>query len=198
MELNRGMDAAMLAALDGGVFYPVLFTYLDWPDAAVYAHTAPGTIAFGGHDWAGVGDQANIELPDESVGSLVATEATISVVASPEMIDDYLDDAIRGRAGAVRFGLLTDRPGKSTTLIGTPVTLFSGAMDTLEMSVMPAADGGVETAISVGLATGPSARSSASVYHSNETQSAAYPSDTAGRLTVLAYAKAQKLLWPES
>ncbi|WP_180901936.1 hypothetical protein [Martelella soudanensis] len=198
MELNRGMDAGMLAAVSSAVFYPVIFTYLDWPGGAVRMHTAVGDISYGGNSWTGVGNLGSISLPQEIIGSMAATEATYSLVASPAMINDYLDDNIKGRAGRSDFGCLTGRPGKSTTLVGAPVTLFFGSMDTLGMNVAPDDSGGVQTQINVGLATGPAAREKAYAFHSEEAQAAEYPGDTAGRLSVNAYAKAQKQLWPES
>lgn len=204
MDLKRGVHPALLASLAQGG-HPVLFGYLDWPGAPVRAHSGVGAITWGGHVWNGVGTLGNIDIPAEA-GEIAAVEAVLSLAGVPADLDGYADDAIRGRTVALYLGGVAGRPGgddgkqttgPGSTLIGTPVSLFSGTMDGLTLTAS-ATDEGVDHEAQVAVATGVEARSMASIYHTDEDQRRTYPTDTAGRLVILAYAKAQKLTWPET
>lgn len=204
MELRRGVGAALLSALSQGG-YPVLFGHLDWPGAPVRAHTGVGQIEWGGEIWHGVGTMGNVELPEEA-SEIAAVEALLSLAGVPADLDGYADDVIRGRVAEIYIGAVAGRPGGSdgqqatglgSTLIGTPVRLFSGIMDALTLSTSRS-DDGVEHSAQVTAATGQEARSGATIYHCDEDQRRVYPTDTAGRLVILAYAKAQKTAWPEN
>lgn len=197
MELVRGVDADFLQALQGP-FHPVLFVYMDWPDHPVYAHSGVGSISWDGHDWTGVSHLGSIDLPAENMGGVVANEATISLAGVPLDLNGLVGDNIRGRMALIWVGVLAGRPGSEggTTLIGEPVFLFAGSMDTMGMDISRE-DAEVSGRIGINLRTGPSARSLASVSHSDEDQRRTHPTDTAGRHVILAYAKAQKLKWPE-
>jgi hypothetical protein len=200
VALTRGVPAGMATALaSGGAIYPVLFVWLDWPGATLRAHTGRGTITWGGYDWAGVGPFGSVGVPGETGGSMAAAEAQVSLVADPAALDAYLDDVIRNRPGAIYLGCLTTRPGEGAAdvLLADPVVLFEGLMDGLMIEVEPTAEGVSQRAV-VSLVTGPGARSDAAVYHSDQDQARKYPGDTAGRQLVLAYAQAQKFLWPEN
>ena len=204
MDLIRGVDPAMLAALSGPS-HPVLFAHLDWPGDPVWAHSGVGQITWGGRTWTGVGVLGHIELPEESPG-VAAVEAILSLAGVPADLDGFADDPIRNRVVTIHIGLVSGRPGghdgqqasgPGSTLIGTPVELFSGTMDGLTLG---ATDQGGEIVhdAQVSVATGAEARSSASIYHSDEDQRRAWPSDTAGRLVILAFTNAQCFTWPEN
>lgn len=198
VALNRGVPAPMLSAL-GGTFYPVLFVELDWPNAPVRAHSGVGTITWRGEEWAGVGAFGDVTIPNEAQGSMVATSAALSLVASPSDFDAFLDDAIRNREGAIYMGIVEARPGDEggDVLVSDPVPIFYGVMDQMAMSVEPT-ETGVMSKMTITLSTGPGARSMASISHCEADQRRRWPDDTAGRLVVLAYPKAQRFTWPES
>lgn len=204
MELRRGVQSETLAALSNGAF-PVLFAHLDWPEVPVFVHSGVGQIPWGGQTWRGVGMLGNIDLPAEA-SEIAAVEAVLSLAGVPADLDGYADDAIRNRSAILHLGAVAGRPGGNdgkqvegpgSTLVGLPVQLFSGTMDGLTLTAS-AADGGVEHEAQISVATGQEARSMASVSHSNEDQRRRYPSDSAGRLVILAFAKAQRLTWPEN
>ena len=197
MDLIRDVDPVMLATMNGP-FFPVCFAFLDWPDEPAYAHSGVGTIAWGGHDWLGVGVLGNVDIPPESAG-IAAVEAMLSLAGVSADLEGYADDAIRNRTVELYLGVVAARPGDTggTTLRGMPVELFAGTMDGLSI-VASEAEGGVDHEARITVATGPSARSAATIYHTNEDQISRYPGDTAGRLVILSYAKAQKLTWPET
>lgn len=202
--LRRGVDPATLAAFRQGS-YPVLFAWLDWPDAAVWAHSGVGIINWGGRAWRGVGTVGNVQIPEEGA-EIAAVEAILSLAGVPADLDGYADDAIRNRSVMLYIGAVRGRPGGASgkemvglgnTLVGEPVQLFSGIMDMLTLTAS-ATDEGVEHEAQVTVLTGQEARSMASLSHSDEDQRRRYPADTAGRHTILAYAKAQKMHWPET
>lgn len=204
MELRRGVDPTLLSALWRGG-YPILFAWLDWPDAPVRAHTGVGPIPWGGQTWQGVGMVGNIQIPEEGA-EIAAVEAILSLAGVPADLDGYADDTIRNRSMALYIGAVQGRPGghdgkqttgPGSTLVGTPTQLFSGIMDILTLTAS-GTDEGVEHEAQVTVLTGQEARSMASLAHSDEDQRRKYPSDTAGRHTILAYAKAQRLTWPET
>ena len=197
MELVRGVDPDMLSAM-ADPFFTVGFAFLDWPDTPVYAHSGVGTITWGGHDWMGVGVLGDIEIPPESAG-VAAVEAMLSLAGLSADIEDYADDEIRNRTVEIYLGTVAARPGDpgGTTLRGSPVSLFSGTMDGLSI-LASRGESGVTHQAKIPVATGPSARSAATIYHTDENQRARHPADTAGRLVILSYARAQKTTWPES
>lgn len=197
MILRRGVDNGLLAALSQGG-YPVLFVYLDWPGTAVYAHSGVGSITWGGQMWLGVGTLGNITIPEEG-SEIAVSEAVLALAGVPADLDGMVDDNVRNRTAEIYLGAVMSRPGSDggNDLIGVPVQLFSGIMDGINMSDS-ATDEGVDHAVNIPIITGVEARSSATIHHSNEDQRRTYPNDTAGRLVILSYAKAQKLTWPEN
>lgn len=204
MELRRGVDPATLAAFRQGG-YPVLFAWLDWPDDPVWAHSGVGPITWGGKTWKGVGMVGNVQIPEEGA-EIAAVEAVLALAGVAADLDGYADDTIRNRSMALHIGAVKGRPGghdgKQTTgqgnaLVGQPIQLFSGIMDMLTLTAS-GSDTGVEHEAQVTVLTGQEARSMASISHSDEDQRRQYPTDTAGRLTQMAYARAQRLTWPET
>lgn len=194
MALIRTVPAAMQAALDSGAFYPVIMVYLDWPDGEVFAHTGAGTIAFDGADWLGVGQFGAVQLPEESA-SLAASSATLKLLGVPDEILSRMDDPIRNRAGRVLFGCATTRGGN--VLVADPVEVFAGYMDALRYTAR-ASGGQIVHGLELRVASGPSARASASIYHSHEDQSARHPGDTLLVGLIHNEAESAAITWPES
>lgn len=193
MDLKRDVGPSLLRSLATGC-QPIILAYLDWPGAPVYAHTGYQSIQWNGHTWRGVGDLASISLPPESAGQ-AANEATLELVGSSPTLDGYADDNIRNRSVELYLGAFPLGGGDS--MVGTPSLLFSGTMDLL--TLVDEASGGVVSSIAqLTVMTGVEARSKVTAYHSDEDQRYKYPGDTAGRHTILAFAKAQKFQWPEN
>lgn len=203
MDLRRGVAPETLAALKRP-FFPILMVFLDWPEAPVYAHTGVGPITFRGQTWLGVGPVGGVDLPSDSMGGVASAEAVLSLIGVPADLDGLADDNIRNRTVEVFVALLQDRPGgydgqqaTGNLLVGAPIPLFSGTVDALDLDSKETSDG-VEHTAKVGVSTGPSARSSATCFHSDEDQRRFYPWDTAGRHLIMAKARAEKLRWPEN
>ena len=192
----RTIDPALAAALSGASFNPIVLVYLDWPGGAVRAHSGAGSITWGGQSWSGVGKFGDISVPEESASG-VPVDFALSVVCDLAELADYADAVIRQRAGVIYLGATTTPGGN--VLIGDPVAIASGTMDTSVLSLSVDRGGAAPVTLyrlTVGMTTGPGYRSSAGIAHSHEDQSRAYPGDTAGKMLVLATARAATALWP--
>ncbi|WJS86698.1 hypothetical protein [Paracoccus sp. TOH] len=197
MDLIRNTPAALLTAISGPYFHPVVLAFLDWPGAPLRAHSNAGNISWSGQTWLGVGNFGRIDLPEEAFGG-VPTEFSVTLVTDFPDLEPYTDTAIKGADARVFLGAVTERGGSD--LIGA-VEIVAGVADAMGMSpeLIERDDGSVVTmyGINVTMATGPSYRSMAAIAHSHEDQKRQYPGDTAGRHLILAQAEAQKTQWPE-
>jgi hypothetical protein len=185
MVNTRGIDPVTLAAM-ASPFYPVVLVYLDWPGDEVRVHSGVGTLSWGGHDWAGVGDLGGITLPGE--GSHMAQQsATLTIGGGPTDIDDYLRVESQGRAVLIYYGVVTQRAG--TTLVGSPFDVFSGEIDGVDDAQEPGS-----RSITLNITQGPSQRSAGAAVHSYADQQRAFPGDTGGRLANAALARSAVVL----
>lgn len=196
MDLIRNTPAALLTALSGPFFFPVVLVDLDWPDGRVRAHSGEGDLTFGGATFVGAGKFGSVTLPGEGMDG-VPEEFSLSFTCDLEELAAYADTVIRGRQGVIYLGATTSQGGND--LIGA-VDIMSGTCDGLVLrSEVVDEDGQTITlyTLEVTFSTGPSYRTMAAIAHSHEDQQRAYPGDTAGRHLILAQAEAQKTLWPE-
>jgi hypothetical protein len=191
--LRRNIDPATLAAMAKPVFNPVIMVYLDWPEAAVYAHSNLGTLDWNAQAWIGVGRFGALQMPNEELG-LLSQPAELRLIGAPDELDQYLDSPIRNRDALIYFGVVTERAGN--VLIGEPFEIYAGYMDAMRETVQ-VEDGRLRRDVVVSVASGPSQRSFAEVFHTYEDQIRRFPGDTAGRLTINAEAERDKLTWPE-
>lgn len=200
MGLIRTVHPDTLAALEG-VFHPIVMIYLDWPDATVRMHSGSGDLSWDGHTWTGLGTAdgsfVGVSIPDEA-GGLASQPGEVRLIGGNETLDGYLDDPIRDRDGWIAFATVTQRQGN--LLIGEPIEAFVGYMDALRDLVEVQRDGEVVEVrrdVVLQLGDGPSQRTSATVYHTDEDQRRHHPGDTAGRHVINAEARAATDTWPE-
>ena len=121
-------------------------------------------------------------------------EASLALLGLGDELDDYLDVDARDRDARVYFGAVTARDGNS--LIGEPFEVFSGTINGLD-DMTQATDEGRTRGVQVPLASGPSQRAKAGVYHSFQDQSSRFLGDTAGRLLINSEREGQRHRWPE-
>lgn len=198
MDIMRSVSAGMQAALSGPFFYPCLMVWLDWPGDEVRAHTGRGSIIWGGEPWHGVGEFGSVSVPEESASG-VPVDFSLSLVCDLAELAEYADAVVRQREGRIYLGATTGPGGN--VLVGDPVELIAGTMDTLVLTTeVQREDGSVQIlyTLTVGMTTGPSMRSMASIVHSHEDQSRQFLGDTAGKRLILASARAAKTYWPEA
>lgn len=194
MDLKRTISSELRGAIAAPFFFPVMLVELDWPGGYFRAHSGAGVIAWGGHDWSGVGGFGTVNAPEESLSG-VPVEFSLSLTAPIPELADYADAIVRQRAGRILLGATTTPGGDQ--LVGAPTTLISGMMDTLVLRTSALGDEDVEYTLTVSCNTGPGYRTAASIHHSHEDQSRKHPGDTAGLRLMGLVAKAQVTKWPE-
>lgn len=194
MDLVRGFSEAQKNALRGSSFYPNLMIYVDWPGNPLRMNLSSTDMIFAGDTYFGFGKAAGLTLPSESSG-IAADVATLSIAGVEVNMENDLASPARGRGVVIYLALMSEPGGGSR--IDAPIPLFRGTIGALRMRTSSRSDNERLSTVEVDLSTGPSARARSSIYHSNEDQQRKYPADTAGRLVIYSYAKAQKLRWPE-
>lgn len=195
MDLTRGTPQALLTSISGAAFYPVVLVDIDWPGGRIRAHSNRGNIVWGGLTYLGVGKFGAVSIPDEIMAG-IPDEFTMELSVDNSELAAYSDTVIRGRAGVVYLGAVTERGGSA--LIGA-VDVVSGTCDGLVLrSEVSGGDGQtvVIYTLTVTFSTGPSYRTLAAIAHSDENQRRAFPGDTAGRHLMVARAQAEKTQWP--
>lgn len=196
MDLTRGMPPALMSAVSGPYFFPVVLAYIDWPGAPLRAHSGSGEITWGGQTWLGVGKFGSLDIPEEAASG-VPSEFTMTLLSDFPDLEAYTDTVIKGAEVAIYMGAVTSAGGNS--LIGA-AEVVSGAADGMGLTTdYVDQDGQTVTlyGVQVTVTTGPSYRSMASIAHSHEDQSRHYPGDTAGRHLLFAASLAEKTYWPE-
>ncbi|KFI27783.1 hypothetical protein CN97_00710 [Haematobacter massiliensis] len=194
MELSRQVDEALMSAIEGETFHPVMLLWLDWPSGEVRMHSGKGTIVWHGEEWLGVGDASSVVSGEEGLG-MAASTATLRLASSSDEIMARISDPIRNREGKLYWGAVTQPQGN--VLVGEPINFHEGYMDSSAVPI-EADDTGITHYIEITLASGPGARSVSSIYHTAEDQSRKYPGDTAGRHVINALARTETQRWPEN
>ena len=171
--MSRGIDSTLLAAIsDPTGFHPVALIKSVWPDGTVYVHSNVGSISWDSQTWLGIGDIADVEVPQEA-GGIVPQSATLVIRGTLDAVLTYADPDARNGEVSMWIGATTTPGG--TTLIGEPFLAFRGYLDSSDVSLDFAAG---DFFLSASAVTGPAARESATVVHSDEDQKARHSGDT--------------------
>ncbi|MGV6848552.1 MAG: hypothetical protein ACWA5A_09250 [Marinibacterium sp.] len=165
--------------------------HLDWPGAAIYAHSGTGPIPWDGQTWLGAADYGAFNVPAEEVGA-VTSDAILSVAVPDGELDAVMSADVLHRKGEVLGILTTERSGN--VLIDEPFQLFSGTMRGL-IEMVETTDNGLITVVRIYLGAGPCMRASATSVHSEEDQAAAFPGDTIGRLLINGPDRMKRVVW---
>jgi hypothetical protein len=129
--MARDLASLTLAAGKAEVVRPVLLVRLDFASGVVRATSAPFDIRMNGETYLGVGTLGAVSGVAEGAELQgYAIELTLSGVP-PEMVALTLQDAYQGRDAQLYLGLLND----AHQLAGSPVLLFRGRMDTLDLQL---------------------------------------------------------------
>mgnify|MGYP003640239485 CR=1 FL=1 len=172
----RSINATLLAEITKPCFYPIALVRIDWPGAAVEAHTGAGNISFDGGTFTGVtvGDEVfgAISVPGEQSG-MPATEATLTLYGPYVELLDRLDPAATGRGVQIWAGATT-QPG-GNVLVGVPLDVFYG---TISGDLLPAPTSDGSSGLIIKAKAGTHGRVKGAITHSNEDQQATYATDT--------------------
>jgi hypothetical protein len=130
------MSGAMLTAFQSGQLNPALFVEAHFVTGPIYLWSGSGTISWNGQTWQGVGSLGSVSTIAE--GSTVEAKGIVLVLSGIDtsILADVLQEFQTGAPVLVYLGLLDD----AGTLIASPITSWSGRMDT------PTIEVGAETA----------------------------------------------------
>ena len=129
--MSRGLAANNVAEVNkSSLGLAMLFAELDFTSGFVRAHTALGTIKWGGYDWLGVGTFANVSTVEESA-ELSKSSLTYTLNGIPSsMISIVLGEQYQGRSAKLYIGFLDPTTGQ---LVADPNLLSQGRMDVSEI-----------------------------------------------------------------
>ncbi len=128
--MGRFLDAAVLTEIDKIQNTPVHLARLDFPGGAVRRWTGVGNVTHENETYTGAGDLIDVG-PIEETTELRATGAAFTLTGiSSSFLGTVLTQDYQGREAKLWIGFL-DSTG---LLIASPVLIFSGLIDTCEIS----------------------------------------------------------------
>lgn len=127
----KSTTSAQDAALQASNVPMAVFVDLDFASGHLYVCNAAYSITWGGHTWLGAaGIGAIEEISETSSTQPTGIRMTLSGV-DPAKISIALAEAYQGRACTVYYALLDS----SYQVIDTPVTVFRGRMDVMDVDI---------------------------------------------------------------
>ena len=128
---GRTLSAAMVTEVTTVQLAPVILVSLSFPSAYTRLWTGYGTLTYAGVPYLGIGTFGSIS-PIEETTDLAARGISMQLSGVPTAnIALALTEDYQGRECTVLFGALSPTAG---TLISSPVTVFQGRMDVMQIS----------------------------------------------------------------
>lgn len=135
--MSRTFTSAQNTALDSSHVNLLMFAKLEFDSGTIYVHNGIGTYTWDSQNWLGVGDLGTISQVQEGLDvSPYAITLTLSGLPDAGFASTALTENYYKRPASVYVGLLD----ANDSLIGTPIQVWSGFMDQMNMTV--GADGG--------------------------------------------------------
>ena len=129
--MSRNLASANDSAVAAPVVEPVYFLEMNFDGGAVRVHTQLGTIAWGGHDWSGVGSFGGVSTVEEN-SDLSRRTMTYTLSGIPgDMVSVVLGENYQGRTANLYIGFLDRDTG---VLVATPELMDQGRMDIAEIT----------------------------------------------------------------
>ena len=126
---GRTISADMVTEVTTAQLSPILMAQLDL-STPMYLWTGYGTLTYNGVGYLGLGTLGTIS-PVQETTDLSARGITMQLSGVPTaMVYNALTEDYQGRACSVMFGALSPTAG----LISSPITVFSGRMDVMQIS----------------------------------------------------------------
>ncbi len=131
----RTLTTAVANALAAENVTPVLFAEMDFASGFLRVHSAVGSYTVEGNTYTGVGTLGQVETVEES-GELQAYGLRLGLSGVPNtLIGTALTEDYQGRALRVLIGVLD----ASHALVASPVVVFAGRMDNMQITLGPEA-----------------------------------------------------------
>ena len=126
---GRTISSDMVAEVTTAQLSPILMASLDL-STPLYLWTGYGTLTYNGVGYLGLGSLGTIS-PVQETTDLSARGITMQLSGVPTaLVYDALTEDYQGRACSIMFGALSPTAG----LISSPITVFSGRMDVMQIS----------------------------------------------------------------
>ena len=126
---GRAISADMVSEVTTAQLSPILMAELNFTPA-VYLWSGYGTLTYNGVGYLGLGTLGTIS-PVQETTDLSARGITMQLSGVPTaLVYEALTDDYQGRACSVMFAALSPTAG----LIASPITVFSGRMDVMQIS----------------------------------------------------------------
>lgn len=126
---GRTISADMVSEVTTAQLSPILMAELNFTPP-VYLWTGYGTLTYNGIGFLGLGTLGTIS-PVQETTDLSARGISMQLSGVPTaLVYEALTDDYQGRACSVMFGALSPTAG----LVASPITIFSGRMDVMQLS----------------------------------------------------------------
>jgi len=110
---------------------PVYFVQLQYDSGTVRAHSAIGTITWGGNDWLGVGQYGQIsEVLNQSDLEVSSLKLTLSGIPN-DQISIALNEHYQNRKCLIYLGFLDDQD----QLVDDPALIWTGLMESQDITL---------------------------------------------------------------
>lgn len=127
---GRTLSADMVTEVTATQLAPILLADLQF-STPVYLWSGYGSLAYGGVTYLGIGTLGTIS-PIEETTDLAARGISLKLSGVPTAnVAIALTENYQGRACTVLFGALSPTAG---TLVSSPITVFRGKMDVMQIS----------------------------------------------------------------
>lgn len=129
--MSRTLTTAVSNALGGEVVPALLLVDLDFDSGHLYVNNSAVTFNWSGHDWLGLANLGSVEAIAEHSGlEMSGVRLTLTGIPS-EMVSIALGEHYQGRACVIHLAPLDS----AYTVLADPVQVFSGRIDTMEISL---------------------------------------------------------------
>lgn len=126
---GRTISADMVSEVTTAQLSPILMAELNFTPP-VYLWSGYGTLTYNGIGYLGLGTLGTIS-PVQETTDLSARGISMQLSGVPTaLVYEALTDDYQGRACSVMFGALSPTAG----LVASPITIFSGRMDVMQLS----------------------------------------------------------------
>ena len=139
--MPRNLSSSVIAALSAPIINPAIFVMLTFGTIvaglvvpfSVYMWSGIGSISWNGQTWLGLGSLLNISTIED--GCTVEARGIVLTLSGldPNLLPAAQNELILGLPVAVYLALYDS----TNTLIGTPITSWSGRIDQPEFSIEP-------------------------------------------------------------
>lgn len=129
--MSREISSLTLATGKAAIARPVILAQLDFQSGTVRATSAPFDVTAEGNVYTGVGNLGAISsVPEGAELQSYAVELTLSGIP-PQLVSLALADQYQGREAKLYLALLDEQH----RFTGTPLLIFRGQMDTLDIEL---------------------------------------------------------------